>query len=448
MGGIQTEDEEAASQRLPRPQISTMGIVAVRHHHHPPPAPAPDSFPSDGKETPPFKPEPDNRNPPPIVTLPIDPNLANPRLLINRACIYERHLPANTYITAHVQRLQHGHYSSSAVSDRDFDHVDFLSVNFIFHSPNTNTHRFKAATIRASVACPRDAPSPKSTGRSRSNGGPRFLKHAPHLLYGTVSPETLQWNYSLTGSLGVAELPLMASVTPSGSMNGRYRRYEMMRIQGSVRSLKSPRGRRFDVDAGELVWTLEENNLQRSGLPREFTFAMLIQKPHADSRLQLALEIDPMLQCGCIDYPDWWLGLSRYRAVPRRSVDFRVEIGQRFEPAAAPSSPPRGFNFATLESSFDDYVHMPGKKFTSNLPTIPDGMELDDDNQLRNNNPNGDFSLVQPVSGIPQLPYPPGAMAGIPGQVPMNAAGGGPMLPPGFNPGGSPMRAILAQQSS
>ncbi|GES62883.1 hypothetical protein ATEIFO6365_0005050300 [Aspergillus terreus] len=372
--------------------------------------------------------------PPAVLAGSVDPNLANPRLLVNRTCIYERHLPANAYITAHVQRLQHGHYSSPAVSDQDFDHVDFLSINFVFHSPNTLAHRFRAATIRASVHCGRDS----SAGPARSRN-PRFLKHAPHLLYGTVSPETLQWNYSLTGSLGVAELPVMASISPAGGINGRYRRYEMMRIQGSVRSLPSPRGRRFDADAAQLVWSLEENNLQRSGLPREFTFAMLIQKPRADSRVHFALDIDPILQLHCSVYPAWWLRQRRYRPVPRRPVDFRVEVGQRFEPVPADGAS-RGFNFAALESSFDDYVHMPGKRFASGIPILPD-----DTDGLPDNPPNapGDYSMVQPVSGMPQLPFPAGGMAAMPGRVPVNAAAG-PMMPPGFNTGALPMRTILA----
>lgn len=148
----------------------------------------------------------------------------------------------------------------------------------------------------------------------------------------------------------------------------------MMRIQGSVRSLRSPRGRQYDVEAGEIVWSLEENTLQRSGLPREFTFAMLIQKPRADSRISFSLDIDPVLQCWFGNYPSWMFLLPSYRAVPRRPVDFRVESGQRFEPATSE----RGFNFAQLESSFDDYVHMPGRKFASSVcfPPPPSSFPL------------------------------------------------------------------------
>lgn len=301
--------------------------------------------------------------PPPFPCIPApddnrdkDPNLANPRLLVNRACVYERHLPGDAYITAHVQRLQHGYYSCPAVSDRDFEHVDFLAVNFVLHSPNTLAHRFMAATIRASVSGNRKAAPSNQTQQ------PRFLMHAPHLIYGAVSPETLQWDFGLAGNLGVSEFPVSASLMPSGGMRGRYRRYEMMRIQGSARTLKSPHGGQFDVESGEIVWSLEENSLQKSGLPREFTFAMLVQKPRAESRVQFSLDIDPVIQSWYGNYPRWWLSLSRYQPVQRKSVDFRREIGQRFEPLQGEK-----FNFATLESSFDEYVHMPGRKYTSGV---------------------------------------------------------------------------------
>ncbi|KAF7591267.1 hypothetical protein BBP40_001776 [Aspergillus hancockii] len=348
------------------------------------------------------------------------------------ACIYERQLPGDAYITAHVQRLQHGFYSSSGVSDQDLDHVDFLGINFVLHSPNTLTHRFKAATIRASLHSVRDKTTALQNPHVYRSRNPRFLMHAPHLMYGAVSPETLQWNYSLSGSLGVAELPLMASISPSGGTNGRYRRYEMMRIQGSVRSLKSPRGRKFDVEAGEAFWSLEENSLQRSGLPREFTFAMLIQKPHADSRIHLALDIEPVLQCAYFDYPRWWLDLPSYRPVPRRPVDFRVEVGQRFEPVA----PRKGFNFATLESSFDDYVQMPGRKFTTGMSL--EGGIAQDDNEIRRN-VTRDFAMVEPVRGIPRSPYTGYNTSAATGKFPDSRNG----IIPRFDPGTLSVRILL-----
>ncbi|KAJ5826156.1 hypothetical protein N7474_003294 [Penicillium riverlandense] len=312
-----------------------------------------------------------------------DPNMANPRLLVNRACIYERQLPGDAYITAHVQRLQHGFYSSTAVSDKDAEHVDFLAINFVFHSPHTLSHRFKSATIRASIHGGREVSTSAMYPHGYPPGNPRFLMHAPHLIYGTVSPETLEWTFSLAGSLGISETPFSASVIPSGSMNGQYRRYEMMRIQGSARTLKSRLGPEFDVESGEIVWSLEENNLQRSGLPREFTFVMLIQKPTADSRVGLSIDIEPVIQTWFGSYPGWYLSLSAFRPKLRRGVDFRQETGQRFEPVDKTGR----FNFAALESSFDDYIAMPGRKYSRQIQIPPDNSLTPINNSLQQNYP-------------------------------------------------------------
>lgn len=288
----------------------------------------------------------------------------NPRLLVNRACVYERHLPGDAYITAHISRLQHGYWDSPAVSDTYAEHVDFLALSFVFHSAHTLSHRFKSATVRAFVQTSSEHSKPVSNNGS-SPENPRFLMHAPHLIYGTVSPETMEWSFSLAGSVGVSETPVSASVIPSGSVNGQYRRYEMMRIQGSSRTFRSPKGSAFDVEAGEIFWSLEENSLQRSGLPREFTFVMLIQKPAANSKIKLSLEIDPIIQAWWGSYPGWMLRLSPYQPAERRGVDFRYEIGQRFQPA----DPERGFNFAAMESAFDHYIAMPGRKYTRRVST-------------------------------------------------------------------------------
>ncbi|KAL4976104.1 hypothetical protein BDW66DRAFT_159856 [Aspergillus desertorum] len=362
---------------------------------------------------------------------PCDPNIPDQRLSINRPCIYERRLPGNAYITAHVQRLQHGYYSTSAVSDRDINHVDFLAVSFAFHSPDTRNHRFKAATIRASLHYPcysysrRDSHgnkggiSPPSSRRKPNH--PHFLKHAPHFLHGSIVPETLQWSYSLSGSLGVAQLPLIASLSPAAGLNGRFNRYEMMRIQGSVRS-------KDGFPASEIVWTLEENTLQRSGLPREFTFAMLIAKPGAESRVQFLLEIEPVLQCCFLgEYPGLWVKLwKRYRAVRRkRGVDFRVSVGQRFgvelksRSQSHSESSRRGFNFANLVAGLDEYVTLSGGRVVpdSSMPQPP---SIEDPAPTPDPNPITPMPYPgqRPSDGVPYpFPMPPGQGYG-PGQVP------------------------------
>lgn len=297
----------------------------------------------------------------PIASQDGDPNLTDSRLLVNRRRIYERRLPGDAYISAHVERLQHGYFSSSVISEADIDYVDFLAVNFVFHPPDCKSHRFKAATIKASIEHhPGDLLS-KDGYPPCLRENPRFLMYAPHLIYGAVSPETFQWNLSLSSSLGVSNSPATALLSPSGGLKGQYKLYEMMKIQGSLRTLDNPQDPDYHVSDGQIVWSLTENSLQQSGLPREFTFVMLIQKPHFSSRLKFSLEIEPVINAWFGNYPSWWLALRQYQPLIKRSINFRHDIGQKFEPIQSS----RGFNFATLASSLDDYVIMPGSTYSS-----------------------------------------------------------------------------------
>lgn len=295
----------------------------------------------------------------PVTRRTTDRNMTDSRLLANRKCIYERRLPGNAYITAHVERLQHGYFGSENTSDSEIPYVDFLGINFVFHPSDCDNHRFKAATIRATIQNALmgedQYPYPQEN--------PKFLMHAPHLIYGAVSPETLQWTFSLAGSLGISDAPVAAQISPSGSRSASYKVYEMMKIQGSSRTLRSPHGPEFDVEDGEIVWSLSENPLQRSGLPREFTFVMLVQKPHPDSKLVFKLDIDPVIDAWIGKYPNWWLNKSSYQPLPKRPVNFHTQVGQRFDPV----DPKKGFNFAKLANNLDDYVNMPGSTYSSNV---------------------------------------------------------------------------------
>lgn len=292
----------------------------------------------------------------------LDPNMTDPRFLVNRPCIYERDLPGEAYITAHVQRLQHGFYYTPALPDLDANQVDFLAISFVFHPARSTLHRFKSATICVRITG--DAPFTPDA-RERASNNPSFLMHAPHLIFGTVSPETLSQTFSLAGSLGISETPVSASLIPSGSVNRQYQRYETLYIQGSARTLKSSRGPEFDAENGEILWSLEEDHVQRSGLPREFTVAMLVRKPSANRNIHLSLDIDPEITNQWGSFPTLMLKLPPYRPYPRPSVDFSQEVGQRFEPANGP----RGFNFARLVGTFDAYFSMPGRQFSHSVST-------------------------------------------------------------------------------
>ena len=335
-----------------------------------------------------------------------DPNAPEYKYQVNQKCIYERRLPGDSYITAHLQRLQSGYYDTPLIHEDLIDNVRFVAINFVFH-PSRSTYRFKSAEIRVAlhniwtddshplknaadlltgqVRDDRRHSHATQTSDERVNGPvvkygntpippkptrPKFLRHAPHLLYGSVSPETLDWNFNVAGSVGISEGPASASIEPSYGKSGRYKVYEMMKIQGSVRTLRSWYGHQYDIEDGELVWTLEENGLQKSGLPREFTFVMLLTKGSSNidqsnvGDLTLDIDIRPKVAgfFGVGSFPEFVMDLPRYRPYQYPPVNLDQEMGQVFEP----SKEGRGFNFARLTSQFDDFVFLPGTTHCKN----------------------------------------------------------------------------------
>jgi hypothetical protein len=302
-----------------------------------------------------------------------DPNAPDHRLELNSKCIYERRLPGQAYITCHVDRLQSGFYDSDSIHENSIEHVRFVALHFVFH-PTSTVNRFTGATIRVSVR--NDTRS--DTGfmsfnthssyadaqeKKQSRENPSVLRHAPHLLYGSISPQTLQWNFNLAGSLGVSQAPLSANLSPSGGLRGSYKMFEMMRIQGSSRTYRGKMGPEDDVEDGEVVWTLEENRLQKSGLPREFTFIILLRKGDPEFDTVFGIEIDPVVSNWLGHYPSWYLNLPLYQPFPKPHLDLDEEIGQRFEPTV----PRRGYNFANLTCSFENFVALPGTTYSTSV---------------------------------------------------------------------------------
>lgn len=305
-----------------------------------------------------------------------DPNAPDHRLQLNSKCIYERQLPGNAYITCHVERLQAGFYDSPSIHEDSIEHVRFVTLHFVFH-PASTTNRFTGAVIRVYVQNRDDLPPPRPLSRAHSRysdaqikkesrQAPSIIRHAPHLLYGSISPETLQWNFNMAGSLGVSQTPVSASLSPSGGVKSSYKRYEMMKIQGSTRTYRGHTGPDDDVEDGEVVWTLEENKLQKSGLPREFTFVVLLQKGDPELDTVFGVEIDPRVSSTFGHYPSWWNNLGPYRPMPKPELDLDHEIGQRFEP----SVPGRGYNFANLICSFEDFISLPGTTYSASVSPL------------------------------------------------------------------------------
>jgi hypothetical protein len=292
-----------------------------------------------------------------------DVNVPKKRLQIYQRCLYERTLPGKAFVSAHINRLQHGFYESSSLHEETLDNVFFVSVHFVFHPHDPRSHRFKSADIKVCVHGDKnDLEQPQYRRYRPPKSHPRILKHAPELMFGAVSPENLQWNFSLSSSLGVSQAPVTATVNPTGGMRGSYKVFHMMSVQGSIRSQRSPLGPEYDVEDAMAVWTIEENILQRSGLPREFDFVMLIHKPDDVKNVYLTIDVNAEVDSWFGTYPKWYTSRSKYMPTQDFTIDFNADIGQRF----LPSHPGRGFNFGSLPHPLDEYVTMPGTVYPTN----------------------------------------------------------------------------------
>ncbi|MCJ1400595.1 hypothetical protein MMC11_003801 [Xylographa trunciseda] len=389
------------------------------------------------------------------------PDGPNTRYQINQRCIYERRLPGEAYMTAHVERLQPGIYDDSVnmsksaaqtpkpapkptapppakpavakttraqyfdygqhlnqaqseaqdinkslrkkgnrdsirteylldeqrrpVSDHSYmekledhgwppsptstslsvngkqnhDKVYFLAIGFVLHPSDSMCHRFKAAQIKISVDLA-DNTDPTVIP-------PKIIKYAPHLISGVVSQETLNWTFNLAGSLGITQGPANVSVQPSSGYSASTVLSKMMKIQGSTRT--TPRG----VEDGELVWSLEENPLQKSGLPREFTFVVLIQDANGDpDNIDFTIEIEPVVNTWYGSYPDFWQRRRYFQPLYKAPLDFRERIGQRFFSTQGGGTTPAGdsskeYNFANIDGDIDDLVQLPGNTYTTKV---------------------------------------------------------------------------------
>lgn len=330
----------------------------------------------------------------------VDPNVPKKKYHLHQRCLYERMMPGNAYISAHVNRLQHGFYESSVLHEPVMDDIYFASVHFVFHPQDPRSHRFKSAEIKVSVHSDDQFPGPKNPPRYRPHRShPRILRHAPELMFGAVSPENLQWNFSLSSSLGVSQAPVSATLNPQGGLKGSYKVFHMMSIQGSVRSTRSPYGPEYDAEDAMAIWTLEENLLQRSGLPREFDFVLLVHKPEDVKNVYLTVDVDAEVEAWYGSYPQWYTNLSKYLPTQDFHFDFNEDIGQRF----VPSLPGRGFNFASLAHALDEYVTMPGTVYPTNDTKDSEDLPPDSAKRFRSK-PVEDWKAIETSPLSPRTP--------------------------------------------
>ena len=235
--------------------------------------------------------------------------------------------------------------------------IHFLAIGFVLHPSDSLYHRFKSATIRINV----DFADWTDPGTTR----PKIIKYAPHMIYGIVSQETLNWTFNLTGSLGISQGPANASLSPSSQYTESAVLSKMMKIQGSTRTTNT------GVEDGELVWSLEENPLQKSGLPREFTFVMLLQCPKGEEdNIDFRIDIDPVISTWYGSYPSFWQKRKCYLPLYKAPLNLREKIGQRFF-SCMPGNGTTGsedsskqYNFANMEGDMDDLVQLPGTTYS------------------------------------------------------------------------------------
>ncbi|KAH7418118.1 hypothetical protein BKA64DRAFT_700655 [Cadophora sp. MPI-SDFR-AT-0126] len=192
--------------------------------------------------------------------------------------LYERHFFGDSFISAHLQRLQNGVFispnihSASAPNDQGEHYsktfVTFAAIAFTLHPSLSEDHRFKSAVIEIRA--------------TNHDGSPlKVLRFAPHLAFGRISSASLKWNFQLGASLGVAQGPAKADLEPKVGFEKDLVVGSFMRIQGSTRSVPPTLASSTEpkVPDTTLVWSLEENSQQEGGLPREFTFVVLLERP-------------------------------------------------------------------------------------------------------------------------------------------------------------------------
>jgi len=167
---------------------------------------------------------------------------------VNEQLLFEHEFHGGCYVSAHLQRLQHGIFGDSNIHGAGVMHVTFIVVTFVFHPSISLSHKFQSAIIEV-------------TARSQSDEPLRFVKFAPHLAYGRISTESLKWTFSLGATVGVTKGPVSVAINPSMAHQRDKVLGTMMKIQGSTRSAPDLGHHKANrITDTRLVWSFEEND--------------------------------------------------------------------------------------------------------------------------------------------------------------------------------------------
>lgn len=315
---------------------------------------------------------------------------------VNEQLLFEHEFHGSCYVSAHLQRLQHSIFGDSNIHGAGVMHVTFIAVTFVFHPSISLSHRFQSAIIEV-------------TARSQSDEPLRFVKFAPHLVYGRISTESLKWTFSLGATVGVTKSPVSVAINPSMAHQKDKVLGTMMKIQGSTRSTPGLGHHKANrIPDTRLVWSLEENDQQMTGLPREFTFVFLVARPlkaksvlkgkkheHKQEKDVEAMNAPNKISMPkCLDHATTFtpmhIGIHVKPHIsnvinglpcPGEYEEALVadEVGQRlvvehthdadyFDSYAASSY----FNFAKMPGNFEDLIELPGNAVTSVEPNVSD----------------------------------------------------------------------------
>jgi hypothetical protein len=341
---------------------------------------------------------------------------------VNETLLYEHEFHGQSYVSCHLQRLQHGIFSSDSLHAKSPLHVSFVAVTFTFHPALSIAHRFTSAVIEI-------------TARDDSHQPLRFVKFAPHLAYGRISSESLKWSFQLGAALGVTQGPVNLSVNPTGKYETEKVIGTMMKIQGSTRSSHDSHHKR--IADTKLVWSLEENDQQETGLPREFTFVFLVsrtgktshKKPHphsavansnksnsstkhsdshgevpssdthhtpslitspiahreADRRagidhdtvfgpMYLGITVKPQVSntMSGISFKDEWEETMVDEEVGQKLQNDHMRVDFKGRMPSINSMTEGYYNFANMPGNFEDLIELPGNAITTKEPNLPE----------------------------------------------------------------------------
>ncbi|KAK2761218.1 hypothetical protein FQN54_001739 [Arachnomyces sp. PD_36] len=188
---------------------------------------------------------------------------------INRELVQHTELSAKVHVKTTLQHVRYGTVQSESAALLVFR-------SHFFHPNASGSNRIKSAIIRLSFT---HATTPDDLTKA-----PRVLKMFP--LHATDSRENVR---TVTNELGVnlnlgtrSRLPSMQSTQTTSSDRRRY-----AEINGIVTTTKRRQHPRAENRA---VWTIDEDNVARDGIPRFFEGAVILQC--AQDSFHMAIDVE------------------------------------------------------------------------------------------------------------------------------------------------------------